>query len=166
MGKQTQARGHCFFCGAESVTKEHVWARSLTKLFEGHGTIRHGYSNPEGGIAPRVIKRANTFALISRKFCRSCNGGWMREADEAVHPLLAAFAEGESVTLGQREQEQLAFWLTKTLLALLTVEPEEFRFARTERYRELYETRAPLAGSQVCSARTSTATWPGVGATR
>lgn len=148
MGKRTQPRGCCFFCGAESVTKEHIWAKSLTKLFEGHGTIRHEYAHPEDGVETKV-KRANTFAIYSRKVCRSCNGGWMRAADEAARPMLAACAQGHSFSLDAEEQEQLAFWATKTVLALLTVEPEEYRFARPEHYREVFESRAPLTGSQV-----------------
>lgn len=130
------------------MTKEHVWAKSLTNLFDGHGVVRHEYEHPDRRIET-TVKRANTFALVSRKFCGACNSGWMREVDDAARPLLAAFAKDQPVTLGRREQEQLAFWTTKTLLALLTVEPEEFRFAPAERYREVHETRAPLTGSQV-----------------
>ena len=148
MGKRTQPRGHCFFCGAESVTKEHIWAKSLTKLFEGHGIIRHEYEHPEDGVEPRV-KRANTFASVTRKVCRACNNGWMREADDAARPMLAAFARGEPFTLDARQQEQLAFWATKTVLAHLSVEPEQYRFATPEHFQEVCETRGPLDGSQL-----------------
>lgn len=146
--KRRQQRGRCSFCGAEGVTKEHVWAKSLIKLFASSGVIRHEYGHPEAGIESKV-KRANTFAVLSRKVCRSCNSGWMREADDAARPLLAAFAKNQPIRLGPSEQKQLAFWTTKTLLALLMVEPEEFRFAGPECYRHLYETQASLPGSQV-----------------
>ena len=148
MARPRTPPARCWFCGAEGVTKEHVWARSLTDLFEDHGVIRHEYVHPDPAMAPRV-KRANSFALISRKFCRACNGGWMRETDEAARPALAAFATDEPITLGPQEQEQLAFWAMKTLLALLTTEHEAFRFPTDDHYRELFESRAPLSGSQV-----------------
>lgn len=153
MSRRAQVRGRCVFCESESVTKEHVFAKSLTKLFDGQGgagtdhIVRHVHSHPERGDT--TVKRAKTFALLSRKMCRTCNGGWMRKADENVRPLLAAFARNEPVVLTRVEQERLAFWTTKTLFALLTLEPKEFRFATADRYHELNQERRPLGGSQV-----------------
>ena len=137
------------------MSKEHIWAKSLTKLFDdeevgsGEHIIRHDYANPEAGVPPRLLKRAKTFALITRKVCRDCNGGWMREADEAALPLLEAFAKNRPVSLGPAEQVVVAFWATKILLAILSQEPEDYRFAPPERYQELYASRAPLKGCQV-----------------
>lgn len=143
-----QPRGMCWYCEGEGLTKEHIFAQSLIDLFRGHGMVRHAYEHPELGVKPR-IKRAKTFAYISRKFCRQCNGGWMREMDEAVRPLLGAFATEVSVVLGAEEQELLAAWATKTTLGLLSIEPEEYRFASRQQYRDFYEAREPWTGTQV-----------------
>ncbi|MDQ3092296.1 MAG: hypothetical protein M3R46_11710 [Actinomycetota bacterium] len=67
----------------------------------------------------------------------------MREAGDAARPVLASFAKGIPVTLGPAEQKAVAFWTLKTLLALLMVEPQKFRFATPARYRELFELRSP-----------------------
>ena len=136
-----QAQANCLYCGTNGVTKEHVLARV-------DAVIRHEYAHPELGIV-RKPKRAKTMAYKARKFCGGCNSGWMNEADQAVRPILEGFAANRAMTLSPCEQERLALWTTKTLLGFLSIEPEEYRFAPPEQYRELHRTRAPLAGSQV-----------------
>jgi hypothetical protein len=133
------------------VTKEHFLARSLTKLFVPDGSdavIRHDYEHPELGIV-REPKRAKTIAHKARKYCGSCNSGWMNEADQVVRPVLESFAANRSTTLAPVEQQQLAFWATKAVFGFLSIEPEGYRFAPPELYHELYQTRRPLTGSQV-----------------
>jgi hypothetical protein len=148
VSQQKQPRARCLFCDAEGVSKEHIFAKSLTDLFPGHGVVRHAYEPPEGG-RPRPVKRAETFAYISRKFCRDCNSGWMQESDEAVRHLLAAFATNQAVKLSPAEQEALALWATKVALGFLSIEPEEYQFASSDQYHEVYRQRTPFAGSQV-----------------
>lgn len=147
MARQTQLRPRCAFCDAEGVTEEHVWARSFTKLFEGHGVVRHHYTHPDRSRKPKVI-RADAFAFKSRKFCGTCNSGWMREADDAVRSTLAAFATNTPTKLGPEAQEHLAFWATKIALVLQS-RPGELQVATPERYHEFFNTRKPLVGSQV-----------------
>ena len=153
MTKREQPRGRCCFCGREGVTKEHVFGKSLTKLFDGQGgsgnkhVVRHSYTHPDGSRTP--VKRASTFAVVSRKVCRSCNGGWMREADEAVFPTLRAFAREEPIVLSPAEQARLSFWATKTILALATVKPSDLKLVPAGCHRRLFETGEALQGSQV-----------------
>jgi len=143
-----QPQGVCWYCGGTGLTKEHIFGKSLIDLFDGHGTVRHAYEHPELGIKPR-IKRAESFAYISRKFCRECNGGWMREIDEAVRPLLAAFAVEEPLDIDREAQAILAAWVTKTVLGLLSIEPEEYRFATDAQYRDFHDAQKPWPGTQV-----------------
>lgn len=44
-----QQGGRCWYCGGFGLSKEHVFAKSLIKLFPGHGTVRHAYEHPELG---------------------------------------------------------------------------------------------------------------------
>lgn len=143
----TKKRARCLFCAVEGVTKEHILAKSLTELFSGHGVIRHAYEHPELGVEPR-IKRAKSLAYVARKFCASCNNGW-NDLDQRVRPLLEAFAKDRPLALEEDDQVALALWTTKTLLAFLSIEPDEYRFAPPWLYHDLYRTRAPLAGTQV-----------------
>lgn len=93
--------------------------------------------------------RANTFAYQSRKFCRACNSGWMNEVDQAARPVLRRLALDQPMALSQAEQSALALWTTKTVLGLLSIEPEEYRFAPPTLYQALHRAGAPLPGSQV-----------------
>lgn len=118
------------------------------QALHGHGVFRHSYEHPELGVEPRV-KRAKSLAYTARKFCAECNNGWMNELDQRVRPILEAFAKNRPVVLEPADQADLGLWTTKTLLAFLSIEPEEYRFARLELYRDIYRTRAPLKGSQI-----------------
>lgn len=109
--------------------------------------MRHAYQPAEGEAPPP--KRAKTFAYTTRKFCRSCNSGWMNEVDEAARPTLAAFAGNKPLELSSADQKALALWATKSILGFFSKEPAGYRFAPHELYRELYETRAPLANGQL-----------------
>jgi hypothetical protein len=148
-----QSRGRCWYCDELGLSSDHIFARSLTKLFEDEFTdrekdkVRHDYIPPEG--EPPPPKRAKTFAYTTRKFCRTCNSGWMQMADDAARPTLAAFATNEPLELHPAEQEHLAVWATKTVLGFLSKEPEEYRFAVRDLYHELYRTKKPPVGTQL-----------------
>lgn len=145
--------GRCWYCGGAGLSSEHIFARSLTKFFDlpevdrDEYQVRHDYRPPEG--EPPQPKRAKNFAYTTRKFCRSCNSGWMNSIDEAARPTLAAFAHNDPLELSADAQRALALWATKSVLGFFSKEPNEYRFAPRELYRELYETRNPLIGSQL-----------------
>ncbi len=156
--KKPQPRARCWFCDAEGVTQEHILARQLTKLFmsaEAEITIpddrprfRHDYERPDRpGV--RRTKRAKWLAETTRKFCRTCNSGWMKDVDHAALPMLKAFVSNEPVTLDADQQQRLALWLTKVLLAYQSKERPELRCIDRSFYRELHKTRAPLQRSQL-----------------
>jgi hypothetical protein len=152
-GTQPKPGGRCWYCDGSGLSSEHIFAKSLTKLFDtpdidrDEFPVRHDYQ-PPAGAAP-APKRAKTFAYTTRKFCRTCNSGWMNVVDDDARPTLAAFARGEPLVLSGADQEALALWATKTALGFLSKEPEDYRFASRELYRQLYESRRPLEGSQL-----------------
>jgi len=141
------------FCDAAGVTKAHVFAESWTSLFDEPNDTRehevvHRYTDPVTG-EQRVLKRANTFALKSRKVCGTCNSGWLRELEERVKPLMAAFAANSPIVLTRDEQADLALWATASSLIAMSLDPEAQAFADAELARRIYRDRRPTAGIDI-----------------
>ena len=141
------------FCDAAGVTKAHVFAESWTSLFDEPSDARehevvHRYTDPVSG-EQRVLKRANTFALKSRKVCGTCNSGWLRELEERVKPLMAAFATNIPIVLTRDEQADLALWATASSLIAMSLDPEAQAFADAELARRIYRDRRPRAGMDI-----------------
>jgi hypothetical protein len=144
--RRPQVRPRCWFCDADGVSTEHIFARSLADLFADHGTLRHGYEGPDGHTS---VIRAMTFAYKTRRFCSTCNNTWMNELDQEARPLLAAFAENKPMSLDPSQQQLLALWTTKTLFAFLSRAREGYQFASRQLYHDLYDQQQPLSGTQV-----------------
>lgn len=154
-GKPSKKAGRsprCCYCGGPGVTKEHVIARSLTKLFRDEADnedsyIRHEYFDPDSG--EKRFKRAKTFAHIARKFCGTCNSGWMKDLDERAAPVLSAFATNRPVRMNAESQLNLASWATKTIFGFQLIDRWDNRFAKKPLFRDFYEERQPPHGSQL-----------------
>jgi hypothetical protein len=141
------------FCDALGVTKAHVFAQSWTKLFDepndtGEHEVVHRYTDPVTGDS-RILKRAKTFAMWSRKVCGPCNGGWLRELEERVQPLMARFAANEPITLNSGEQEDLALWSVVSALIAMSNDPEAAGFADPAIAHEIYREKRPPDGMDV-----------------
>jgi hypothetical protein len=85
--------------------------------------------------------------IKARRFCRRCNGGWMNEIDQDVRRLLQYFALDAPTVLSADDQRDLALWTTKTVLGLLSIEPDRYRLAERGLYSEFHRTRKPLSRS-------------------
>jgi len=121
------------FCEATGVTKAHVFAESWTSLFDEPNDTRehevvHRYVDPNTGER-RVLKRARTFALYSRKVCGACNSGWLNELEARVRPLMAHFAANTPITLNAEEQADLALWSVVAALIAMSNDPDAAGFA-------------------------------------
>jgi hypothetical protein len=141
------------FCDATGVTKAHVFAKSYTSLFDDPNDTRehevvHDYTDPVTG-EKRELKRAKTFALISRKVCAGCNNMWLSELEEKVRPGMADFAANTPVALDESQQADLALWASIAALIAMSMEPEEFRYASPELAHAIYRDRRPPVGIQV-----------------
>ncbi len=141
------------FCDAAGVTKAHVFAESWTGFFDDPSDPRehevvHRYVDPVTG-EQREVKRATTFALISRKVCGRCNSGWMSQLEQRVAPLMAAFAENTSMILNADEQADLALWATVASLIAMSLDPEARGFADPTLAPEIYRSRRPTAGIDI-----------------
>lgn len=148
-----QSRAYCMFCDAANVTKAHVFAKSWTALFDEPNDTRehevvHRYADPVTGER-RVMKRAKTFALMSRKVCGECNGGWLGELEERVKPLMAAFASNNPVILDAEQQTDLALWASVASLIAMSLDRDAVDFAHPEIAHEIHRTRKPTAGMDI-----------------
>lgn len=135
------------FCGATGVTKAHVFAKSWTSLFDGPNDTRehevvHRYTDPTTGER-RVLKRAKTFALVSRKVCGTCNSGWLSELEVRVRPLMARFAANTPITLHAEEQADLALWSVVAALIAMSKDPDAVGFADPAIAHEIFRERRP-----------------------
>jgi hypothetical protein len=157
----TQTRRTCLFCGETAKTSdEHIIAKWIGRMFrERFGPdvkvgFRHQWEHPELGI-PSRDKRARLPAFRTRAFCEGCNGGWMGRLEERVKPILEPLILGMPTTLSINEQQMLAFWATKTVLAFQSIEHELTAWARPEDYANVFRRQAPLACSQLWLGVTS-----------
>ncbi len=158
------------FCDATGVTKAHVFAESWTALFDEPNDTRehevvHRYTDPVTG-EQRVIKRAKTFALKSRKVCGTCNSGWLSTLEERVRPLMAGFAANTPITLTADQQNDLALWATAASLIAMSLDPEACEFADPELAREIYRTRRPTPVMDIWLGANPTGKWGGSARTR
>ncbi len=141
------------FCDATDVTKAHVFAKSWTNLFDEPNDTRehevvHRYADPATGER-RVLKRAKTLALVSRKVCGACNSGWLSELEVRVRPLMARFASNTPITLNAEEQADLALWSVAATLIAMSLDPTAADFADPVLARELFREQRPPAGIDI-----------------
>ena len=65
------------------------WVRDI---YVGDAEWVHLTAHPNLGV--EKIKRAKRSAFRTRKFCQTCNTGWMFELEAKARPLLASMAGG------------------------------------------------------------------------
>jgi hypothetical protein len=160
--RRNQRTRKCEFCVGSGTTEEHILPRSWAPIFgmtesppQGQSFwLVHGVHDPIGdGPAARLIdeKRAKRPAMTTRAFCQACQGGWMRELDEAVRPMIEALTSLQDITLDSEQQATLAAWAVKTILAFCTKESRERQreFGVVDIYRRFGDMRRPLPGMHV-----------------
>src|SRR4051794_23390312 len=124
----------CAFCGAdEKLTKEHLWSRWIREHRPEIGELPHVR---EGSDQPREVFTTQTFELTVRAVCADCNGGWMRQLEEAVRPFIAGMIVGRGRDLATGGQTAMATWAVKTALMFQYTHPENITMPRSY-YEEL-----------------------------
>jgi hypothetical protein len=142
-----QERPSCWWCQEPGSSKEDVVPLWQRRLYPGEGWWIHRTAHPD--IGDFRTKRAKKPAFVSRKFCETCNNGWMARLEETALLLLGPMIQGAPTDLGRQEQELLAFWVWKTTLAFHSMEPPEYRAVPKALYHELFEKQTALVGSQI-----------------
>lgn len=104
----------CVFCGGKGVTNEHILAQRFRRYFPaGDRPGQHDRETEDGFLSQWDGPMLN--ATVKR-VCGECNGGWMRQADAALDPLIGRMMHGHAVELTPERQKLLASWATRVAL--------------------------------------------------
>ena len=102
MSKSSKGPGVCVFCGKSSVTKQHVWPDWM-KAVVPRGTGDHlQFSASVEMDDARIVNVRPVFtphrgpvgSAKIRRFCKSCNSGWMSKLEAAAKPILVKLITG------------------------------------------------------------------------
>lgn len=125
-GRQDQQRRFCAFCGGVGLSREHFWPEWMhSYLPNGPAQSRHveRLETYEGKRVlvdvPRDVERqGGTRNKTMKIVCRTCNGGWMSELENAAKPIMIPMMQGERVVLDAAARLTLAQWIAlKAMLA-------------------------------------------------
>jgi len=70
----------------------------------------------DGELEPRRVNNRSPFDLKFGGICKSCNGGWLKDVDEAARSVVLPFATGQTSRLPMDSLNRLALHLTRTAL--------------------------------------------------
>lgn len=143
----------CRFCGALGSSREHIIAQWIGEAMRPSVppgvdfVFRHRSENPDAGIG-LTEKSAKGMAFYTRAVCRECNNGWMAQVEDKAKSVMRPMIQGQRRYLEIADQQTLALWAIKTVLAFQTQEGAT-TYAVDRDFQELFETRAPLPWGQV-----------------
>lgn len=139
-----QDKRTCVFCGGSRLTKEHGIPRWLDPYFP-HPTESIRKVRAKGKDVPSDRGSRKTLSGEEvRRFCESCNNGWMSQLEQQAIPVIGPMVLGEGLQLNESWQAIAATWIVKTYLVLAA---SERQFDNSESlasiYPEFYRTRMP-----------------------
>lgn len=126
----------CMFCEAQSCTKEHVWPNWLLQHFTSENARVFGERRGDD-----LGDWHGKAGLQVRRFCASCNNGWMSTLENATKPLVESFWSDQVSSLAPSECTILAQWTVKTAMVIEGVEPETRWFYLQDERRRLRESQ-------------------------
>jgi hypothetical protein len=113
--------GTCIFCGRPGVTKQHLWPDRLKKIISAPDThtklvVRDDTTLPDRSIVPGEpthgpYRPGTALTRQIRKVCRRCNGGWIRDLEEAAIPIATPMMLGDPTILTRADQAIIARWI-------------------------------------------------------
>jgi hypothetical protein len=113
----------CIVCGNDDPAAEHVIAKWLRKELQLHGLVSEFKMDGEYQERTRPDRKWDTLAIVLPDICKACNGGWMRELELAVEPILKPMLLAQRsrlpVRLDPEQQANLAAWALKTSMLLV-----------------------------------------------
>lgn len=144
------------------MSREHVAPQWLRKLFPDLSDVEYERAFQVAGGEIEAHRRPGVpFDQTVKDFCRACNEGWMSALEQEVEPILTPLIRDQPRTLDAIQQERIAVWATKTVLAFGPTTPGGVTVASRELYGWFGRKQLPLPGSLVWLARyTGTEQWP------
>lgn len=70
----------------------------------------------DGEIQPRRVNNRSPFDIKFDGICKSCNGGWLKDIDEAAQSAVLPFATAQTSRLSPDSLDRVALHLTRTAL--------------------------------------------------
>ncbi len=139
------------FCGSAGRTsREHVTSKWIAKLFPALADVEYHRVFRGAQEAPETHRRLGAaFDQTVNRFCMDCNTGWMSGLEDTVGPILTPLIEDQPRSLDALEQERIAVWATKSVLAFGPTNQRKVEIAPAEIYRWFGDRKAPLPGSLV-----------------
>jgi hypothetical protein len=104
-------------------------------------------------ISGKTIASKKHLGIISKRFCKRCNNGWMSDLETDVKPQMAAMMRGSSITIAPSQQIQLSRWLVKTAMAIEFTNPRAKLFFEPRERRLLAEKLQVPAATLIFLAR-------------
>jgi hypothetical protein len=142
-------RRACVFCGAEGVSKEHLWSDwirgMLTDPSEATAHTRNSARTAQEWKAP-------PFTAVVRCVCARCNQGWMSDIETEVKPHLQPMIQGRQRILGTKAQTALAKWVFLKVLMFDQWRNDDSRIVSSEHYRDFYAGKRPPLHTRVMTA--------------
>lgn len=102
-----------FCCRSTPLTTEHVLPEWIRKLVD-NGLPGRMNLQRRAQAEPRVWLSRD--GLTIKRFCRSCNGGWMSDLESDVRALVGPMVRDLTVSLGHADQLAVARWGAKTAM--------------------------------------------------
>lgn len=102
---------HCVFCGANEVTKEHIYRKTYRTYA---GTNRYYRVDIATGKITPMAPHESAFNMTAEVVCQGCNGGWMDQLDNQVQPAVTAFFDGRPYACDAQMAKDIALWAAKT----------------------------------------------------
>jgi hypothetical protein len=141
-------RKRCVFCGEMGSSREHVFARWISRQLVHSGGAPFTLTTTSG----RSKAGLPTVSVVTRDVCEPCNHGWMAKIEETAKPLLSGTIRGEAATWDATEQLAVATWAFKTAM-MLDRSNEAAREVPPEHFDYMWRRRQPPPTVQISVAR-------------
>jgi hypothetical protein len=139
-------RGFCKFCGGSGITAAHIWDEWLQEVIPA-GWDRWeswvvGKDIDDPSVYERKSKQGAVHTKVSRKFCGSCNGGWMGTIGSAAKDAVSKLVTGRSIDLCADQQRAVATWLALSAMLADMQTRSDTKFPETDR-KYMFSNRQP-----------------------
>jgi len=147
----------CVFCGTKAtLTNAHVLCQPIRAAFtdpSATGSFVYRQSRQADGSQAAHSHAGSWVDIKARAECARCNGGWTRELEESVSPIVPKLIRGEQMQLSITDQQALASWSVVTILLLQHTHNRSARLViPPSDYSDVYEAKSPTALMKVFTA--------------
>jgi hypothetical protein len=155
----------CIFCLARGMTYEHVWPdwlkRYVPKTIPKHGQFIAEISKDRSTFSSSIKTWAGD--PQSRRLpvvCGRCNGGWMKDLQDAAKPILEPILAGKPALITPYQQKLMAAWAAMCVMTGEYYSPEFASIPFSDRdYLRLY--REPPKDWRIWIGRYLRGRWAG-----